>query len=82
MTILGRLDPPAADQNALSQNAQSRSQMTFYEFINLLQLLKKWESFYPANKFPSSPDLQSPALRSGPILWFSEFKIKFDNTTA
>jgi uncharacterized protein YfdQ (DUF2303 family) len=34
MTILGRLDPPAADQNALSQNAQSRSQMTFYEFIN------------------------------------------------
>jgi len=33
MTILGRLDPPAADQNALSQNAQSRSQMTFYEFI-------------------------------------------------
>jgi hypothetical protein len=30
MTILGRL----ALQNALSQNAQSRSQMTFYEFIS------------------------------------------------
>jgi hypothetical protein len=34
MTILGRLDPPAADQNTLSQNAQSRSQMTFYEIVN------------------------------------------------
>jgi hypothetical protein len=33
MTILGRLDPPAADQNTLSQNVQSRSQMTFYETV-------------------------------------------------
>jgi hypothetical protein len=35
MTILGLLDPPAADKNALSQNAQSRSQMTFYEAVRI-----------------------------------------------
>ncbi len=48
MTILGLLDPPAADQNALSQNAQSRSQMTFYEFIKLeWSILKTVKEFNP-----------------------------------
>ncbi len=73
MTILGCFDPPAADQNALSQNARSRSQMTFYEFITI-NITRHIQDIFPDLK-RKQRSLQDPLLLRKQIIIFHSFFI-------